>query len=735
MKKNLKSIFSAIAAFAVVLSCSKVEGPDNFNDETSGTVTISATLSDVLTKVAFTPSYGNDGKPESLALAWETGDKLRVYDHADKTKYEDFELTAESVGQKTGYFTGVLPVAESYDVEVINGETDYAVQIQPADGVTSSLKYMASASAVSDINSLTFTDYSSVLAITAKLPEGVAAAVASVDITASEAIFNAGKTLTVSLTEKGDAGEDGILNLYANLPQGDQQIPEGTTLLVHFNAPDTDHTVYTRYVELGAQTLTAGKLNTVNINATESDMHAGVVASDGSSAEKAYLIGDKYQMQAMKSLMVAGQTIYFKMVDDVDLTGVTWTPLNDADPYDKAINFDGDSHIVSNLSIEGAEIAYPSFVGNLNGSVNNVTFDKAEIDTGSQKGGVVAGSIGNGDNSGNCSKVTITNSTITSTGMAGALAALANYIGTLSECKVINTSVTSTGARVGGVIGSLVKSTVISNCCTENVTITSSSYYAGGLVGQFDGGGTISGCHSTGSVESKVSGNYSRSGGLIGYLIDGTVENSYSSCSVSSTQGRYLGGLVGQIDKGKISKSYAAGNVNATGHYSGGLVGLSNGSVEVSECYATGAVGGSTNNRRGGLVGNVDKGTITISNCYATGDIISKSYSGGFIGGNEAAGTVNVTNSYTRSSISGHEDAACVFIGFAGGTIEVTGFIGWNVSSRKNWSYNVTSATAPSGNYMGTEGSISAKAKEFNWDETIWDLSGNEPVLKWTLVE
>ena len=714
MKKNLKSIFSAIAAFAVVLSCSKVEGPDNFNDETSGTVTISATLSDVLTKVAFTPSYGNDGKPESLALAWETGDKLRVYDHADKTKYEDFELTAESVGQKTGYFTGVLPVAESYDVEVINGEVDYAVQVQPADGVTSSLKYMASASAVSDINSLTFTDYSSVLAITAKLPEGVAAAVASVDITASEAIFNAGKTLTVSLTEKGDAGEDGILNLYANLPQGDQQIPEGTTLLVHFNAPDTDHTVYTRYVELGAQTLTAGKLNTVNINATESDMHAGVVASDGSSAEKAYLIGDKYQMQAMKSLMVAGQTVYFKMVDDVDLAGVNWTPLNDGSPYDKGINFNGDAHTISNLTV-GSESGFPSFVGLLNGSVNNVVFDSAKIDAADGKCGVVAGALGSVDDGyvADCDKIIIKNSSVTADEMAAALGGLGNNIGTISDCHVINTSVISTTPRVGGIVGSIVAFNLISNCSVEN-SVIEGTYHVGGLFGTsgVSAEGKVTGCYSTGSVTATYT-NYSQGGGLIGTINAGvTIENCYSTCSLT-----------------------------ANGHTNGGLIAnfAGSGTSKIDKCYFAGKINIPTGNksRAGGLVGDIDgTTTIEISNCYTSCEMKARRWGGGFIGMVRAGTNHKVTNCYTNSNVEFGYSATAggVFVWQDNSLVTYTGNIALNTSSVLT-GFIGSPASTPSGNYMGTEGSISAKAKEFNWDETIWDLSGNEPVLKWTLVE
>jgi len=717
MKKNFNFAFAALAAFAMVLSCSKVEEPEitqNGGSDSLGQTTISATLSDALTKVAFTPSYDTDGKPSQLALAWEADDKLRVYDNADKTKYEDFSLDPACVGQKTGSFTGNLFSAESYYVEVINGDLEYAVQTQPADGVTTSLKYLASASAVTDLKAVEFTEYSSVLAITAKMPEGAAAGIASVELSASEAIFSTGKTLKIQLDQVGDAGEDGVLNLFATLPKGNQQIAEGTTLLVTFNAPDTDHTVYTRFVELGSQTFTAGKLNTININATQSDKHAGLISCDGSSAEKAYLIGDKYQMQAMGGLMTAGATTYFKMVADVDLAGVNWTPLNDGSPYDKGINFNGDAHTISNLTV-GSEPAFPSFVGLLNGSVNDVVFDGAKIDAAESKCGVVAGALGavNEGYVADCDKIIIKNSSVTADEMAAALGGLGNNIGTISDCHVINTSVTSTAARVGGIVGSIVAFNVISNCSVENSSIEG-TYHVGGLFGTsgVSAEGKVTGCYSTGSVTATHT-NYSQGGGLIGTINAGvTIENCYSTCSLT-----------------------------ANGHTNGGLIAnfAESGTSKIDKCYFAGKINIPAGNksRAGGLVGDIDgTTTIEISNCYTSCEMKARRWGGGFIGMVRAGTNHKVTNCYTNSNVEFGYSATAggVFVWQDNSLVTYTGNIALNTSSVLT-GFIGSPVSTPTGNYMAAEGSISAKAEEFDWDETIWDLSGNEPVLKWTLVE
>ena len=113
------------------------------------------------------------------------------------------------------------------------------------------------------------------------------------------------------------------------------------------------------------------------------------------------------------------------------------------------------------------------------------------------------------------------------------------------------------------------------------------------------------------------------------------------------------------------------------------------------------------------------------------------SYNGGFVGTIIDGATLNVTNSYTKSTVVGGTWNSGVFCGeFQGSAASnCSHFIGWNVSNRAIWTRlaNGQGGSVPDNNYMGTEGTISAKAKEFGWDETIWDLSGDDPKLKWTL--
>lgn len=725
-----------VAVFAFALSCNKDSAiEDNpVIDLPEGQIRIEAALPDLSTKVDFLPAYDTDGKTVSLGLTWAAGDAIRVYDHSDRSQYNDFTVESSAVGQKRGTFVGEtsnIGSATAFDVEVIGGSGfNYASQTQPSDGVTSGLKYLASASNLSSYESVTFTELSSVLAITAKMPSPeVAAAIKSIDIAASEDIFNGGDELTITLSSTGDAGSDGVLNFFATLPQGSTTVPAGTTLLVHFNAPGTDHDVYTRFIELDAGTFTSAKLNTININASQSDRHAGATSCDGTADAKAYLIGDKYQMLAMGSLMESGATKYFKMIDDVDLNGVDWSPLNNVTPYTSAVDFDGGNHTISNLSCDAAQQhKRPGFFGVLTGNMCNVTFKDAVIKCGTEKGGVVGGFIGYQDVACNLSNVIIDNADVTSSEMAGILGAQGDNVGTISGCRVLNSSIKSSLERVGGMIGSIVKFNEISDCAVENSHIETDIYYAGGLVGQLDGTGEVKGCHTTGSVKSNKT-NYSRTGGLVGYIVSGaTIKDCYSTCSVN-VQGQFGGGLVGDVKKGTLTKCHSSGSVTSTNHYGGGLVGVVTGEVSIEKSYFAGSVSlDSSKAQAGGILSYMPAGTkATISNCYSSGTISGRRWHGGIVGGLDASiSSLSITNCYTTVSITGSPFGAIIGNNAAGSGVTLSGNIAWWASG----SITGTGTALSSGCYIGQEGTISAKAVELGWDETVWDLSGDTPVLR-----
>ncbi len=63
---------------------------------------------------------------------------------------------------------------------------------------------------------------------------------------------------------------------------------------------------------------------------------------------------------------------------------------------------------------------------------------------------------------------------------------------------------------------------------------------------------------------------YLEGGGLIGYTLTGTIQKSYSTCSVTATN-TYVGGLVGNSQSScSISNCYSTGSVSGA-NYVGGV--------------------------------------------------------------------------------------------------------------------------------------------------------------------
>ncbi|QNM88074.1 GLUG motif-containing protein [Aliarcobacter cryaerophilus] len=132
--------------------------------------------------------------------------------------------------------------------------------------------------------------------------------------------------------------------------------------------------------------------------------------------------------------------------------------------------------------------------------------------------------------------------------------------------------------------------------------------------------------------------------GLFGYTNNATIKN-IGLKDVNITGSIYVGGLVGYMFNGTISNSYATGNVNGNSEV-GGLVGYNHGTI--SNSYVRGTVSGITH--VGTLVGYNDR---TILNSYASGTVsgsIGSSYAGGLVGYNHGT----ISNSYTSGNVDGY---------------------------------------------------------------------------------
>ncbi len=403
-----------------------------------------------------------------------------------------------------------------------------------------------------------------------------------------------------------------------------------------------------------------------------------------------YILNNVNAFLKIGAMLRDGETVYFKLANDIDLNGVEWEPINGTG---KKIALDGDNHTISNLTA--------SLFSVLEGGVENLTIDGVAISATTADCGVLAGVAGSAEkpNTVVAKNIVVKNAEITNTNNR-----IGGLIGYLQGGVVENVTVdcpVSGGQQVGGLIGRMEAGTLIN--CVATGDVTSTNYYTGGLVA-FIQTATVKGCSATGKVNNASTG-YSRAGGLIGQIHGGSVEN-----------------------------CYATGDVEGLGHFGGGLIGVvdTQESVEISTSYATGNVKlPQTNNKAGagGLLGYIEKGTVTISNCYATGAIQARRWSSGFVGRNNT-GTLTIVNGYTNSDVSAIAlpGASGIVLGNNGGTVSCSGFIAWNVS---NWAFCFPADAVPTaGNYYGTEGTITSHAIALGWSTDIWDLSADEPKLK-----
>lgn len=682
----------AAAATLSLFACSKDSSVKPGKDsDAKKLVTISASIpkDGLVAKV----SFAEDESTKRLTkISWAADDKIDV---AGK----EFAIVPASISAdgKTASFTGEEPAsAASYEVTYDSiGSSNLNAQRQDADGTTNHLGYKL-VTTVADYKTISFagaTTQSSVLQLRAKLPAAIQDNVTKVIFKSNLAVFNGQKELSVALAD-GTLDTNERLDVYATIPEGDITLPEDMELLIQFQVSANDYDKYTAYRTFasGTELFRSGGSQYIGINCSNIESFANASDSNIGSASNPYLVGDQNQMQKINDEMAAGETKYFKLVDDIDMTGVSWTELNHKegdDAFTAQVNFDGNSKTISYLN---ANLFYV-----FKGAIKDLTLDNSTV---SARGIFAEYCQGTGHT---ITNVDVTNGSLNSGQNSGALIGRINngvsgqVSATITDCDVSGTDVSSNSSSVGGLFGVIEAKAVVENCSysgnkvtgktqrigglagatsdnigclfigcrVENATVDASSITgdarAGGFIGQLGEGSQIKGCI-VGSVSQKVAikaGKYDEtnsksvnSGGFVGvnYGIitkddSGNHSKAYVEVTSTNTTGAplHLGGFAG-FQRGTIEYSDAVVSMgNLQGQYIGGFCGyvvFQNGKTVVTDnCTVVGDGNPGTvdirgNNYSGGFVGVADSGAFTISNCQVMEGtvVVGQSTAGGFAG-------------------------------------------------------------------------------------------------------
>lgn len=794
MKKKLMFALACVASLSVFVSCVKENNvPGEQTPESKQIITISATIpTDGLTKVDLTE---DGGYTDGLKLAWTAGDVITVTDATNPANTQEFTLS-EGEGTATGKFTGTaLAAASSYNItyDAAGPSFNYAEQTQATDGSTSHLKYAATLSGVSSYEDFSFSETwasskggtyatSGVLRVRVDIPFDLSD-VQAVYIKSNAPIFAGGKEIKVNITTPGDDEETDILTVYASLPAGDQAIAAGTDLVLQFQVSDKPYDKHTAYRVLPAMTLKAGKVNSFAIDCnTDQDitLYANKSADDIGTEDNPYIVGDRYQMVAMKDEMSAGETVYFKVVDDIDISGIEWIPLNFDGTYNKGINFDGGNHTISNLTITNTSQNYPSFFGVVYGTVKDVTFDSASIEGGGYNTGVVGGYIGTGSYDGICSGITVSNATVSisvpADGKGRNVGGFGGQVGTagssITNCHVTgvttitnNTNAGATSAsNAGGFIGFTDKATTISNCTvsgtvTVTMNTTKTACNVGGFIGNVGAAATFSGCTAAadvanpssyytggfiGQIGSAVAASFTNCAFLGGDITAGrnaTANNpvagfvaristnagaSFTNCyvdgaNITALKSGRVGGFSGDGGTGATANTFTSCYVKNTtisaAQHLGGFAGTLYGVA--NKCYVESTTITANDQNVGGFAGYLENGSAT--NCHTSANVIGGSYAniGGFVGQCKKGGNVpgSVTYCFANGTVSGTAASVGAFIG---GVTAVPN------SVTKNIAWN---STLP---FVGADGGLDiSSAITGNYIGTSGTISSQATALGW----
>ena len=229
-----------------------------------------------------------------------------------------------------------------------------------------------------------------------------------------------------------------------------------------------------------------------------------------------YEIATVDDLRAMGGQMIEGSLVYFRLVNDIDMSGVTdWVPANKLEPF-KKFNFDGGGHTISNFT------GTTSLFGAVTGKLHDLTVSDAKIVNASGPVGIIGAYGGTQDDAVEVSHV---------------------YVSGKLENKVAH--------GTGGLFGVIINATI--DACSADVTIVSTKYDSGGIYGYDNTQGpkrsVVSNCWTAGDISgNRMVGGIAGNAANNATYSDVVIRNCYSTAKVHA-QFKY-GGIVGDAAQG-----------------------------------------------------------------------------------------------------------------------------------------------------------------------------------------
>ena len=435
-------------------------------------------------------------------------------------------------------------------------------------------------------------------------------------------------------------------------------------------------------------------------------------------SETEFVISTADELAGLAELVNSRVTFEGKTISldtDVDLSSYpNWTPIG-VEYYTFRGTFLGNGHSISNVTLVMSAYEPAGFFGRIdNGAtISDLILSNISVTGGSSSGGKIGGIVGyaTSGNILNCSVM----GNITGVSNFCSVGGIAGFVygpGVISDCFVMG-NISGTD-NVGGIVGAIYPDVVVLNCTVEKCIINSTGD-VGGIAGYAAGASTIS----NSIVNDCVVDGCSNIGGVAGFL---SSKGEITTCIVNSSLcngSTSIGGIVGLIDYNSIVSNCQVefSIINGTediGGISGGIGTFSindgtRGSISGSLVLSSMITG---TNDVGGVVGDSSHGITSFCSVRMC-DIQGSENIGGLIG-------------FMRDStdISSHVNS-CTVNGESG----IGGIVGSIADENKIDTGLVDNCTIAGGGFVGgiVGFGLESTESEIIWCSVIWStLSGED---------